>query len=745
MIDPKSEEVKDRISRAQSRISDSIEYSNNQIDKFRDLWGYKWFRILLIIVCVLLLLFLSTCHHILSPKETSDIETQSETDYSRTETETIPIETTIAQVSVSLGSDEIIGKDVDDVVGILKSDGFNNITTREDASLLSEGTSSENTVSRVEISGKETFKSGDEFKKDVYIVINYLTVKRIKAPFDSSNLESMDYEDAVAQLKAAGFVNISTENLGDLIFGWLTTDKSVESISFDGKTDFTTSDSFTPDTKILVKYHSFSDNDTETSSFSVDDLSSSEKEKIVGTYVGNFGSVLVLYPSAKASYYFKSYLPDSDDPITLKTEDDWKYDSSTKSLKWLYDKGSTTVTADFSSDNNIFYFTSSGAWNDEYYTKISSEAPDLTAEYAASVLKKDYFLASKYMPGRNYKTVMQYLKDAGFKNITTTPIYDVILGITTPLGSIDKVTINGETNYDTYKNYGTDAKIDISYHYYIYSKPSDSNGTSGNSSSSSSNNSSKNDAVNSTTGASEVDPSQYEKFKRAVVVGLTNAQANDVWTNDQYDPKKFHSYADLSGFFLELYSDGTWNKVNDYTWHVDHILLSPYELSSIFDASCDVSFDGSKYCISNMSGYIRSGNITNEEAAAKGLGTNLAELQDSKDAVTYFIIDSSLVEEERDESKITEMKREKDKEEETAKKLFEIRIKRWTYPYDSKPKVHWFTETFSKYQDVDGIWYFEVGFDAKNKYGQKYHYVASGGVDLDKEKFVNFNVQMLED
>lgn len=330
----------------------------------------------------------------------------------------------------------------------------------------------------------------------------------------------------------------------------------------------------------------------------------------------------------------------------------------------------------------------------------------------------------------NYKDVVLKFKNDGFADVNAEPVYDIIFGIT-PKESVSSVTIDGNSNFSKGDIYSKSAKVIIKYHMPYDSDPNNQS-TSGESSSSVSLSDSKDET--------QADSSQYKMYERAVVVGLTNAQADDVWTNDEYDPKKFHSYADLSGFFLELYSDGTWSKVNDYTWHVDHILLSPYELSSIFDASCDVSFDGSKYCISNMSGYIRSGSITNEEAAAKGLGTNLTELQESSDAVTYFIIDSSLVEEERDDSKITEMKREKDKEELAARQAFEKAIKQWCLPYDSKPKIHWITEEMQHYQGADGVWYFQVGFEAKNAYAQKIHYIAEGGVDMKNGKYTGFTV-----
>ena len=81
--------------------------------------------------------------------------------------------------------------------------------------------------------------------------------QKIYAPMESSEVSSSNYQDMVSQFKAAGFTNVSTREIDDLILGWLTEDGQVEEVSIDGKTSFSTSDSFAADTPVVVSYHTF--------------------------------------------------------------------------------------------------------------------------------------------------------------------------------------------------------------------------------------------------------------------------------------------------------------------------------------------------------------------------------------------------------------------------------------------------------------------------------------------------------
>jgi hypothetical protein len=76
-------------------------------------------------------------------------------------------------------------------------------------------------------------------------------------PGAPSTLQGKDYQDVVIQLETAGFTNIETEALGDLITGWLHDDGEVKEISVNGETDFSSSSWYPTNAKIVIRYHSY--------------------------------------------------------------------------------------------------------------------------------------------------------------------------------------------------------------------------------------------------------------------------------------------------------------------------------------------------------------------------------------------------------------------------------------------------------------------------------------------------------
>lgn len=82
-------------------------------------------------------------------------------------------------------------------------------------------------------------------------------------PSSASDFEGDDYKDVVEALETAGFTNIETKALGDLITGWLIEDGSVDSVEVDGQSDFGAGSTFPSDVKIVVAHHSFPEDEEE--------------------------------------------------------------------------------------------------------------------------------------------------------------------------------------------------------------------------------------------------------------------------------------------------------------------------------------------------------------------------------------------------------------------------------------------------------------------------------------------------
>jgi hypothetical protein len=81
-----------------------------------------------------------------------------------------------------------------------------------------------------------------------------------RVPSSSRNFEGKNFQDVIRDLERAGFTNIKTEIIYDLITGWLISDGSVNNVSINGNTSFSSDSWFPKNAKIIVTYHTFAKN-----------------------------------------------------------------------------------------------------------------------------------------------------------------------------------------------------------------------------------------------------------------------------------------------------------------------------------------------------------------------------------------------------------------------------------------------------------------------------------------------------
>lgn len=116
-----------------------------------------------------------------------------------------------------------------------------------------------------------------------------------------------------------------------------------------------------------------------TSSFSFSHLKNAD---VVGTYVGDDGSVLSLMPDGTAEYFMVGY--------TRKDSGSWAIDRN--QVVWEWNRyGKTTITSDFKkTGDKILFESDSSSWKDEYYIKTSNDAKSYSVVECYSILY-DYF------------------------------------------------------------------------------------------------------------------------------------------------------------------------------------------------------------------------------------------------------------------------------------------------------------------------------------------------------------------
>lgn len=85
-----------------------------------------------------------------------------------------------------------------------------------------------------------------------------------KTPSGSSVQKGRDYQDVIEDFEEHGFTNIQTEEIDDLITGWLTKEGEVEDVAINGDTDYSADKWVPADSEVLIRYHVFpKDEETE--------------------------------------------------------------------------------------------------------------------------------------------------------------------------------------------------------------------------------------------------------------------------------------------------------------------------------------------------------------------------------------------------------------------------------------------------------------------------------------------------
>ena len=87
----------------------------------------------------------------------------------------------------------------------------------------------------------------------------------------SSEFKGKNYKNVVTQLHKAGFTNIKTEALDDLVTGLLKKDGEVEGVKIDNITNFGSDTKFSKEAKIIITYHTFPKENESDATISVDD------------------------------------------------------------------------------------------------------------------------------------------------------------------------------------------------------------------------------------------------------------------------------------------------------------------------------------------------------------------------------------------------------------------------------------------------------------------------------------------
>ena len=100
-----------------------------------------------------------------------------------------------------------------------------------------------------------------------------------KTPSGSAVMKGQAYQDVIEAFEEKGFTNIKTEEIDDLVFGWLTEDGEVEEVSVGGDVEYAPDKWVPADIEVIIRYHTFPEETLEEETPKVDENLEEEKEQ----------------------------------------------------------------------------------------------------------------------------------------------------------------------------------------------------------------------------------------------------------------------------------------------------------------------------------------------------------------------------------------------------------------------------------------------------------------------------------
>lgn len=257
-------------------------------------------------------------------------------------------------------------------------------------------------------------------------------------PIDGSECVDMDYSSVESAFRDAGFWNISLDEAEDLKYDEKDKVGHVISVSIDGGQKFKKGQEISADTEIVITYHSFT----------------KCKVNIHINFISNliFNKYDVEYDFGGYEYGTMTHGEDTDFEVSVEPGE---YTLEFVSCDSYSVKGEEVlnVAGDTNASYNIYCYGDKISVDVDYVEQLGAVAEN---EIMMPAKASDY----KY---KNYQEVEKSLRELGFSNVSTKILYDIHFGITEK-GETEKVSIDGNSDFNRGDIFSKDAKIVITYH-----------------------------------------------------------------------------------------------------------------------------------------------------------------------------------------------------------------------------------------------------------------------------------------
>lgn len=340
-------------------------------------------------------------------------------------------------IKINKGVEEYIGNNYKQVIEELNHLGFSDIETIVVDDLTSFSELSDGTVSEVSIDGDIAFVPKTTFSKEAKVLVTYHIIKKLCSPITLDQISEMDCTGIADAFIDAGFINVQIEEVYDLDPDEIT-EAFRNEVQINSVTLSTNTKEFPFDADVDVICHY-------------------PYEKYAVQLNIDFRGNLIF------SKYDVDLLIDGERQDTLEHGKDW---SEVINLK----EGLHTITffnSKNASVNGEVVLDVASKIEVEYKIFCYNDKVTIDTVYLDREISLDdnevKVLGADHYRSRNYKEVEKEMKELGFVNIKTLPIYDIIWGITES-ESVSDITINGLEDFKRGDIFLNNVEVFITYH-----------------------------------------------------------------------------------------------------------------------------------------------------------------------------------------------------------------------------------------------------------------------------------------
>lgn len=333
---------------------------------------------------------------------------------------------------------ECAGKKKDDIVTLLNKEGFYNISTTPISELEVDEIARKGDIDKITVDGKETFSKGAELPKNVDIEITYFDAKCIAIPISSKDAETKDTDELVNIFKNGGYLNVSVEIENDIDPEY-SQETLRNEVSINSDSSFDMTDTFPFDAKVIITSHR--PMEKYKVKINIDFIANLFKNKYSVDVEVSYKDLGTLSHGEDDSY--EMWLKPGKHTITFTKH---SYIKPEKKVEFTI-QGETEITYQLTCNEDSIHVEQT-----EFADKGAVGEGEAMMPTSASDFKYD-----------NYKDVEKALKNAGFTNIKTAILYDIVWGWTSE-GEVDSISVNGNKSFSKGSVFKKDVEIVITYH-----------------------------------------------------------------------------------------------------------------------------------------------------------------------------------------------------------------------------------------------------------------------------------------